>query len=155
MKRIALALLAAAPAAIFAASPPSVADTCSLKATPTKKKSELLAQATTSPSDAQAVALDAGKGTKVARGGIYDRDGCVVYVFHVRNEAEKTQTEVVVDGGNGKVLWQNTGAAPAGLIKKPVDNTRAVDALAKEKMAAEKAKAAGPMPAAPTTPPGK
>lgn len=153
MKRIALALLAVVPVAAFAVSPPSVKDTCSTKAPETKKKSALIAAAKIQPGEAQTIAIDASKGTKVAKGGIFDRDGCLVYVFEIRNEAEKTQSEVIVDSGNGKVLWQNKTAAPAAPIAKPTDNVKAMDALSREKMAADKAK--GVTPPVPSVPPKK
>lgn len=149
MKRIAIALLIAAPAAALAASPPNVKDQCSTKVAETKKKSELLAQAKVPAAEAQAIAMDASKGNKVAKGGIQRLDGCLVYSFHVRNDAEKTQTEVLVDAGSGKVLHQAKGPAPDKAIERPVDNTKEIDAVARAKISADRAKAAPVPPGAP------
>jgi len=149
MKRIVIALLIAAPAAALAASPPNVKDQCSTKVAETRKKSELIAQAKVQPDEAQAIAVDASKGTKVAKGNIRNLDGCLVYSFQVRNDAEKTQTEVLVDAGNGKVLHQAKVAAPEKPIERPVDNTRELDAAAKAKISADRAKAAPVPPGAP------
>jgi hypothetical protein len=133
MKSTLIALLVSAPLVAVAA-PGNLADKCSTKASKTTRKSELLAQAKVKPAEAQKIALDAAKGTKVVKGGIETEDGCLVYSFHVKADGDKGQTEVFVDAGDGKVLGSEKEGAVRAAMEKPVDKTKEIAGRTKEKV---------------------
>jgi hypothetical protein len=131
MKGIILAVLVSAPLAVSAATG-TFKDKCSTKAAKTTKKSELLAVAKIQPAEAQKIALDHAKATKVVKGGIETEDGCLIYSFHVKNEGDKGQTEVFVDAGDGKVLGTEHEGAVRAAAEKPVDKTKELAGKTKE-----------------------
>jgi hypothetical protein len=136
MKGILFAALLAAPLAVNAATG-TFKDQCSMKASKTTKKSELLSMATVKQDEAKKIALDAAKATKVVKGGIETEDGCLVYSFHVKSDGDKGQTEVFVDAGNGKVLGQEKEGQLRAITEKPVDKTKQVAGRTKEVVTGE------------------
>ena len=132
MKGIILAVLVSAPLAVSAATG-TFKDKCSTKASKTTKKSELLSQAKIQPAEAQKIALDHAKATKVVKGGIETEDGCLIYSFHVKGDgSDKGQTEVFVDAGDGKVLGSEKEGAVRAAMEKPVDKTKELAGKTKE-----------------------
>jgi len=130
MKSMLIALLVAAPFAASAATG-TFKDQCSTKADKLAKKSELQALAKIKPEEAKKIALDAAQGNKIVKGGIETEDGCLVYSYHVRH-ADKTQTEVFVDAGNGKVLKTEKEGKVRAAVEKPVDKTKEMAGKTKE-----------------------
>jgi len=131
MKGIIFAVLVSAPLAVSAATG-TFKDKCSTKASKTAKKSELLEQAKVKPAEAQKIALDHAKATKVVKGGIETEDGCLIYSFHVKNDSDKGQTEVFVDAGDGKVLGAEKEGQMRAMAEKPVDKTKELAGKTKE-----------------------
>lgn len=133
MKSLLLAMLVSAPFAASAATG-TFKDTCSMKASKTSKKADLVAMATVKPEEAKKIALEAAGGNKVVKGGIETEDGCLVYSYHVKSDArgDKGQTEVFVDAGNGKVLGQEKEGAFRAAMEKPVDKTKEIAGRTKE-----------------------
>jgi uncharacterized membrane protein YkoI len=130
MKRIVMAALLAAPLAAFAAGG-NMDQSCSMKASKTAKKSELLKEAKIKEAEAKKIALGEAKGGSIVKGGIETEDGCLVYSYHVRH-ADKTQTEVFVDAGNGKVLKTEKEGSLRAAVEKPVDKTKELAGRTKE-----------------------
>ena len=131
MKRMLFAVLVSAPFAVSAATG-TFKDQCSMKASKTTKKTELMAMAKIKPAEAKKIALDAAKATKIVKGGIETEDGCLIYSYHVRSAGDKGQTEVFVDAGNGKVLGQEKEGAVRTALEKPVDKVKEVAGKTKE-----------------------
>ena len=131
MKGIILAALVSAPLVAMAA-PGNLSSQCSTKASKTTKKSELLAAAKIQPAEAQKIALNHAKATKVVKGGIETEDGCLIYSFHVKSDGDKGQTEVFVDAGDGKVLGSEKEGAVRAALEKPVDKTKELAGKTKE-----------------------
>ena len=136
MKRILLAALVAAPFAASAATG-TFKDSCSMKASKTTKKSELVAMAKVKPEEAKDIALKAANGNKIVKGGIETEDGCLVYSYHVKADNTKGQTEVFVDAGDGKVLGQEKEGQLRAITEKPVDKAKQVAGTAKEVVTGE------------------
>jgi uncharacterized membrane protein YkoI len=136
MKRIILAALLAAPLALSAAD--KEFKNCSMKASMTTKKSELLKAATVKEDEAKKAALGtAGPGATIVKGGIETQDGCLVYSYHVKDPAKSGQSEVYVDAGTGAILKQDHESAARAAIEKPVDKTKEAAGKAKEKLSGE------------------
>ncbi len=133
MKRVLIAMLVSAPFAVSAATG-TFKDQCSMKASKTTKKTELMAMAKVKPEEAKKIALDAAKATKVVKGGIETEDGCLIYSYHVKSDGDKGQTEVFVDAGNGKVLGQEKEGAVRTALEKPIDKTKEIAGKTKEKI---------------------
>jgi uncharacterized membrane protein YkoI len=133
MKTMLLATLVSAPFAVSAATG-TFKDTCSMKASKTTKKTELMAMAKVKPEEAKKIAQDAAGGGSIVKGGIETEDGCLIYSYHVKSKAagDKGQTEVFVDAGNGKVLGQEKEGAVRAAMEKPVDKTKEVAGKTKE-----------------------
>ena len=136
MKKFLIAALLAAPFAATAATG-TFKDTCSMKASKTTKKSELVAMAKVKPEEAKDIALKAANGNKIVKGGIETEDGCLVYSYHVKADNTKGQTEVFVDAGDGKVLGQEKEGQLRTLAEKPVDKTKQVIGTTKEVVTGE------------------
>ena len=136
MKLPILVAALAIPFALHAAPPGNAAfSDCSMKASKTTPKTELLKTAKVKQAQAKKIALSAGpSGGKVTKGGIETEDGCLVYSYHVSNPATKGATEVFVDAGNGKVLKREQESAARVAMEKPVDKTKEVAAKTKEKV---------------------
>ena len=139
MKNLMLLAALAVPFALHAAPPASAAfNDCSMKASKTTPKKELLKTATVKEAKAKKIALGtAGPGSKIVKGGIETEDGCLVYSYHVKDPAKSGQTEVFVDAGNGNVLKQEMEGAMRAAAEKPVDKTKEVAATTKEKVTGE------------------
>lgn len=131
MKRILLAALLVAPAVAFSATG-DLKGTCSMKAGKTAKKADLLKMATVKEADAKSIAMKEVGGTKITKGGIETEDGCLVYSYHVAHAADKGQTEVLVDAGNGKVLKAEKEGAVRRAVEKPVDIVKQGAGMTKE-----------------------
>jgi hypothetical protein len=131
MKKLILAALVAAPFAVSAAGPDKAFKDCSMKASRTAKKTDLMAMATVKEDAAKKAAL----GT--AGPGIEIESGCLVYSYHVKDPAKSGQTEVFVDAGNGSVLKQESEGALRTALEKPVDKTKELAGKAKEKVTGE------------------
>jgi uncharacterized membrane protein YkoI len=131
MKRLLIAALLAAPLAVSAA---GEFKDCSMKASKTAKKADLMAMAKVKSDEARKIALDSTKGTSVVKGGIETEEGCLVYSYHVKDAAGKGQTEVFIDAGNGKVLKTEHESALRAAVEKPVDKTKELAGEAKEKI---------------------
>lgn len=136
MKSFLIAALVAAPFAATAATG-TFKDSCSMKASKTTKKSELVAMAKVKPEEAKDIALKAANGNKIVKGGIETEDGCLVYSYHVKADNTKGQTEVFVDAGDGKVLGQEKEGQLRRLAEKPVDKTKQVIGTTKEVVTGE------------------
>ncbi|HUP97561.1 MAG TPA: PepSY domain-containing protein [Usitatibacter sp.] len=136
MKGIIFAALLAAPLAANAFTG-TFKDQCSMKASKTTKKSELLSMAKVKQDEAKKIALDAAKASKVVKGGIETEDGCLVYSFHVKGDGDKGQTEVFVDAGDGKVLGQEKEGQLRAITEKPVDKAKQVAGRTKEVVTGE------------------
>ena len=138
MKSLLLATLVSAPFAVSAATG-TFKDTCSMKASKTAKKADLMAMAKVKPEEAKKIALEAAGGNAIVKGGIETEDGCLVYSYHVKSSAkgDKGQTEVFVDAGNGKILKQEMEGSVRGAAEKPIDKTKEVAATVKEKVTGE------------------
>lgn len=136
MKSFLIAALVAAPFAATAATG-TFKDSCSMKASKTTKKSELVAMAKVKPEEAKDIALKAANGNKIVKGGIETEDGCLVYSYHVKADNTKGQTEVFVDAGDGKVLGQEKEGQLRTLAEKPVDKTKQVIGTTKEVVTGE------------------
>ena len=139
MRSLVIAVALAFPFAVSAAPPASDAfKDCSMKASKTTPKKELLKTATVKEDEAKRIALGtAGPGSKIVKGGIETEDGCLVYSYHVKDPGKKGQTEVFVDAGNGKVLKQEMEGSMRAAAEKPVDKTKEVAATVKEKVTGE------------------
>ena len=138
MKRLILAALVAAPFAVSAAGPDKAFKDCSMKASKTAKKTDLLAMATVKEDAAKKAALGtAGAGATIVKGGIETESGCLVYSYHVKDPAKSGQVEVFVDAGNGAILKQETEGAVRTALEKPVDKTKEIAGKAKEKVTGE------------------
>ena len=138
MKRLILAALVAAPFAVSAAGPDKSFKDCSMKASKTAKKTDLLAMATVQEDAAKKAALGtAGAGATIVKGGIETESGCLVYSYHVKDPAKSGQTEVFVDAGNGAILKQEHESAMRAAAEKPVDKVKEVAGKAKEKVTGE------------------
>ncbi len=133
MKRLLFAVLVSAPFAVSAATG-TFKDQCSMKASKTAKKADLMAMAKIKPDEAKKIALESAKATTVVKGGIETEDGCLVYSYHVKTDAkgDKGQTEVFVDAGNGKVLGKEKEGAVRAAMEKPVDKVKEVAGKTKE-----------------------
>ena len=131
MKKFLIAALLAAPFAATAATG-TFKDSCSMKASKTTKKSELVAMAKVKPEEAKDIALKAANGNKIVKGGIETEDGCLVYSYHVKADNTKGQTEVFVDAGDGKVLGQEKEGQLRTYAEKPVDKTKELAGHTKE-----------------------
>jgi uncharacterized membrane protein YkoI len=133
MKTMLLATLVSAPFAVSAATG-TFKDMCSMKASKTTKKTELMAMAKVKPEEAKKIAQDAAGGGSIVKGGIETEDGCLIYSYHVKSKAsgDKGQIEVFVDAGNGKVLGQEKEGAVRAAMEKPVDKTKEVAGKTKE-----------------------
>ena len=129
MKRLLIAALLAAPLAVSAN---GAFKDCSMKASKTAKKADLMAMAKVKSDEAKKIAMDHVKGTAVSKGGIETEEGCLVYSYHVKDPSGKGQTEVFVDAGNGKVLKTEKEGAVRTALEKPVDKTKEVAGAAKE-----------------------
>lgn len=134
MKRMLFATLACVP---LLASAAGVADKCTTKANPEKKKSQWLKEATVKVEEAQGIAFDATKSDKLVK-LVWEEEGCFVYAMTVKNTASNAHSLVVVDPGNGKILRQAKVDAPPVAAVPPKQKSAA--GVARE-MAAEKAKA--------------
>ena len=71
--------------------------------------------------------------TKVVKGGIETEDGCLIYSYHVAH-SDKSQTEVFIDAGNGKVLGTEKEGKFRTAMEKPVDKTKELAGKAKEEV---------------------
>jgi uncharacterized membrane protein YkoI len=131
MKRLIIAALLAAPLAVSAN---GAFKDCSMKASKTTKKADLMAMAKVKPEEAKKAAMTAAGGTVVTKGGIETEEGCLVYSYHVKDAAGKGATEVFVDAGNGKVLKTEKEGALRTAVEKPVDKTKEIAGAAKEKV---------------------
>lgn len=131
MKRTLIAALFVAVPFAASAADGDLKGSCSMKADKLTKKSELMATAKIKPEEAKKIALDEVKGTKVVKGGIETEDGCLVYSYHVAH-ADKSQTEVFIDAGNGKVLGTEKEGKFRTAMEKPVDKTKELAGRAKE-----------------------
>ena len=131
MKAMLIAALLAAPFAVNAATG-TFKDTCSMKASKTAKKADLVAMAKVKPEEAKDIALKAANGNKIVKGGIETEDGCLVYSYHVKADNSKGQTEVFVDAGDGKVLGTEKEGQLRAITEKPVDKTKQVIGATKE-----------------------
>jgi uncharacterized membrane protein YkoI len=136
MKKFLIAALLAAPFAATAATG-TFKDSCSMKASKTTKKSELVAMAKVKPEEAKDIALKAANGNKVVKGGIETEDGCLVYSYHVKADNSKGQTEVFVDAGDGKVLGTEKEGQLRTYAEKPVDKTKEIAGRTKEVVTGE------------------
>jgi uncharacterized membrane protein YkoI len=135
MKKLILAALIAVPLAVSAAGPDKSFNDCSMKASKTAKKTDLLAMATVKEAAAKKAALGtAGAGASIVKGGIETESGCLVYSYHVKDPARSGQVEVFVDAGNGNILKQETEGAVRTAMEKPVDKTKELAGEAKEKL---------------------
>jgi len=133
MKRLILITLLAAPLAAFSAD--DAYKSCSTKASMTSSKAELTAMAKVKEADARKTALaTAGSGASITKGGLETEEGCLVYSFHVKSAAEKGQTEVIVDAGNGSVLERSKEGALRTALEKPIDKTKELATKAKDKL---------------------
>jgi uncharacterized membrane protein YkoI len=130
MKRLLVAALLAAPLAVSAA---GEFKDCSVKASKTAKKADLMALAKVKTDEARKIAMDAAKGTTIVKGGLETEEGCLIYSYHVKDAAGKGQTEVFIDAGNGKVLKTEHESALRAAIEKPVDKVKEVAGATKEK----------------------
>ena len=138
MKKLILAALVAAPFAVSAAGPDKAFKDCSMKASKTAKKTDLLAMATVKEDAAKKAALaTAGAGATIVKGGIETESGCLVYSYHVKDPAKSGQNEVFVDAGNGSILKQEHESALRAAAEKPVDKTKELAGKAKEKITGE------------------
>jgi len=135
MKRILMAVLVALPLAASAASP--AFKDCSMKASKTTSKADLLKMATVKPDEAKAIALKDAKGSQIVKGGIETEDGCLVYSYHVKEPTGKGQTEVFVDAGNGMVLKREHEGSTRATLEKPVDKTKELAGKTKEAVTGE------------------
>jgi hypothetical protein len=132
MKRVILATLLAAPLAVFAATG-DFKGKCSMTASKTAKKTELLAMAKVKEAEAKKIALGtAGEGATIVKGGIETEDGCLVYSYHVKAAGHKDQTEVFVDAGDGKIIKSEHESATRAALEKPVDKTKEIAGKTKE-----------------------
>jgi len=137
MKKFILAALVSAPFAVSAATG-TFKDQCSMKADKTAKKSDLMAMAKVKPEEAKKIALKAANAQHVVKGGIETEDGCLIYSYHVSgSKADKGQTEVFVDAGDGKVLGQEKEGQLRAMAEKPVDKTKELAGKTKEKVTGE------------------
>jgi len=135
MKRLIMAVLLAAPLAVSAN---DAFKDCSMKASKTAKKADLMAMAKVKADEAKKTALGtAGAGATIVKGGIETEEGCLVYSYHVKDPAVKGQTEVFVDAGNGKILKTEKESALRAAAEKPIDKTKEVAGRAKEKLTGE------------------
>ena len=135
MKKLILAALVAAPFAVSAAGPDKSFKDCSMKASKTAKKTDLLAMATVKEDAARKAALGtAGPGATIVKGGIETESGCLVYSYHVKDPAKSGQNEVFVDAGNGAILKQEHESALRAAAEKPIDKTKELAGEAKEKI---------------------
>ena len=135
MKRLIMAVLLAAPLVVSAN---GAFKDCSTKASKMTKKADLTAMAKVKEAEAKKAALGtAGAGATIVKGGIETEEGCVVYSYHVKDPAQKGQTEVFVDAGNGKILkTEKEGAVREG-AEKVVDKTKEVAVKTKDKVKEE------------------
>ncbi len=134
MKKMILAALVAAPLAVSAASPDKSFKDCSMKASKTAKKTDLMAMATVKEDAAKKAALGtAGPGSTVVKGGIETESGCLVYSYHVKDPAKSGQNEIFVDAGNGAILKQEHESALRAAAEKPIDKAKELVGEAKEK----------------------
>jgi uncharacterized membrane protein YkoI len=131
MKRLLIAALLAAPLAVSAN---GAFKDCSMKASKTAKKADLMAMAKVKADEAKKIAMDTTKGSSIVKGGIETEDGCLVYSYHVKDASGKGQTEVFIDAGNGKVLKTEKEGALRAAVEKPVDKVKEVAGAAKEKV---------------------
>ena len=129
MKRLLIAALLAAPLAVSAA---GEFKNCSMKASKTTKKADLMAMAKVKPDEAKKIAMDHVKGNAVSKGGIETEEGCLIYSYHVKDPTGKGATEVFVDAGDGKVLKTEKEGAVRTALEKPVDKTKEVAGATKE-----------------------
>ena len=133
MKKLILAALIAAPFAVSAAGPDKSFKDCSMKASKTAKKTDLMAMATVKEDAAKKAALGtAGPGATIAKGGIETESGCLVYSYHVKEPTGKGQTEIFVDAGNGMVLKREHEGSTRATLEKPVDKTKELAGKTKE-----------------------
>ena len=133
MKRLILVAALAVPFAVSAAEPSRYFKDCSMKASKTAKKTDLLAMAKIKEAEAKKIALGtAGSGATLVKGGIETENGCLVYSYHVKDPAVKGQTEVFVDAGDGKILKTEKEGPVRAALEKPVDKTKEVAAKTKE-----------------------
>lgn len=138
MKKLILAALVAAPFAVSAAGPDKAFKDCSMKASKTAKKTDLMAMATVKEDAAKKTALaTAGAGATIVKGGIETESGCLVYSYHVKDPAKSGQNEVFVDAGNGSILKQEHESALRVAAEKPIDKTKELAGKAKEKITGE------------------
>jgi uncharacterized membrane protein YkoI len=129
MKRLIIAALLAAPLAVSAN---GAFKDCSMKASKTTKKADLMAMAKVKPEEAKKAAMTAAGGTVVTKGGIETEEGCLIYSYHVKDASGKGATEVFIDAGNGKVLKTEKESATRTALEKPVDKTKELAGAAKE-----------------------
>jgi hypothetical protein len=139
MRYLIIATALTFPFVVTAAPPASDAfKDCSMKASKTTSKKELLKTAKVKEDEAKKIALDAAApGGSIVKGGIETEDGCLVYSYHVKDPAKKGQIEVFVDAGNGKVLKQEPEGAMRAGAEKPVDKAKEGAATVKEKTTGE------------------
>lgn len=133
MKRTLIAALFVAVPFAASAFDGDLKGTCSMKADKLTKKSELMAKAKVKPEEAKKIAMDEVKGTKVVKGGIETEDGCLIYSYHVAH-SDKTQTEVFIDAGDGKVLGTEKEGKFRTAMEKPVDKTKELAGRTKEEV---------------------
>ena len=133
MKRTLIAALFVAVPLAASAADGDLKGSCSMKADKLTKKSELMAMAKIKPEEAKKIAMDEAKGTKVVKGGIETEDGCLIYSYHVAH-SDKSQTEVFIDAGNGKVLGTEKEGKFRTAMEKPVDKTKELAGKAKEEV---------------------
>ena len=133
MKRLIMAVLVALPLAVSAN---SAFKDCSMKAAKTTKKADLEQMAKVKPEEAKRIALGNNPGASIVKGGIETEDGCLIYSYHVAH-SDKSQTEVFIDAGNGKVLGTEKEGKFRTAMEKPVDKTKELAGKAKEKLTDE------------------
>jgi uncharacterized membrane protein YkoI len=131
MNRLLIAALLAAPLAVSAA---GEFKDCSMKASKTAKKADLMAMAKVKSDEAKKIAMDTTKGSAIVKGGIETEEGCLVYSYPVKDAAGKGQTEVFIDAGNGKVLKTDKESALRAAVEKPADKVKEVAGATKEKV---------------------
>ena len=136
MKKIIIAVALALPFAASAASG-DLKGMCSMTASKTAKKADLMKLAKVSDAEARKAAMGDMKGAKITKGGIETEDGCLIYSFHVQQAGVKGQTEVFVDAGTGKILKTEKEGAVRTALEKPIDKTKELAGRAKEKVTGE------------------
>lgn len=101
MKRILIALLAAAPIVAL----PANLD-CSIKGKRTMSWSKMKALARIDDARARKAALEkvGAPGATIQRGGLEIEEGCLLYLYDVKVPGQKGLQEIFIDAGTGSVL---------------------------------------------------